>query len=65
VESSSLDAAVQLLELAIGASTLLYLIFGLGARAAVTEFKVDQLWKWYIRDRKIPHGADDAANDPR
>lgn len=62
--SSLIDGAAQYLEFAISAVTLLYLVFGVSARIAVTEFKVDALWKWYIRDRRIPREGNDAANDP-
>ena len=50
----SISEIAGIVQLAIGAATFLYVVFGLGARLAVTEFKVDQLWRWYIRDRTPP-----------
>jgi hypothetical protein len=45
VEHVTLGGVAAFVQLAIGAVTLLYMVFGLGARLAVTEFKVDQLWR--------------------
>lgn len=63
MEEFSISEIAGLVQLAIGALTLLYLVFGLGARVAVTEFKVNQLWRWYIEDRRLNGKGDDAGAD--
>jgi hypothetical protein len=64
VQDSAIAGAGELVQVAIGIVTLAYLVFGISARLALTEFKVDQLWRWYVRDRKHPGGGNDAGPDP-
>lgn len=60
-----LGDVVAVAQLVIGFATLLYLVFGVSARIAVTEFKVDQLWHWHMRDRSRPRAGGEENAGPR
>lgn len=52
-----------LVQIAVGAATLGYLVFGLAGRMAVLEFKVDQLWRWRSLETSSTPRRKDAGSD--
>lgn|GEM_PF-5147019 len=57
------ETARDAAQLFLGAATLGYLVTRVSSRMAVTEFKVDQLWRWYIQDKRQKNPPGEAHAD--